>query len=348
MEIRDYLRAIRRVLWLVILIPVLAALATGGLMEIQPSAYEADASVVVPAISASAFSQSAASQYVDTFKDVLVSRPVLTDVSQKFAIPTSELAAGLTASTITPSSNIIHVVLIGKARQNLQGAVHEATVDSLNAIAQPRLIQAQNAVALADSGLQAANTKFNTFVEFTGNGNPPTEFNNALTLLNQQEGILATATVNHDAIHVAAANARIAQLKTELVTLGQQDEQFQTLNDALSAARSASDHANQELVDAQALVTTDEAAGTVTTVEVGRLSKLSDTIKFTGIAFALALIMMLGLILIMELMRAGRRTAADVDLRQGAFAWGAQPADFAPVRATELSEHAVAGERADA
>ncbi len=188
MEIRDYLRAIRRVLWLVILIPVVAALATGGLVEIQPSAYQADASVVVPAISAGGFSQSAASQYVDTFKDVLVSQPVLNDVSQKYGIPTSELADGLSASTITASSNIIHVVLIGKARQNLQGAVHEATVDSLNAIAQPRLAQAQNSVAQAETGLQRANGDYNAFVETTENPNPPTEFSNALTRLSLEEG----------------------------------------------------------------------------------------------------------------------------------------------------------------
>ena len=84
MEIRDYLRQIRRFLWLVIAAPIVAGLITGGIMQIRPSQYQADASVVVPAITAAGFSQSAASQYVDTFKDVLVSQPVLTDVHQKF------------------------------------------------------------------------------------------------------------------------------------------------------------------------------------------------------------------------------------------------------------------------
>ena len=117
MEIRDYLRQIRRFLWLLILAPIVAGLLTGGIMQIRPSQYQADASVVVPAITAAGFSQSAASQYVDTFKDVLVSQPVLTDVHQKFpSIPIGELASGLSASTITPSSNIINVVLVGPKR----------------------------------------------------------------------------------------------------------------------------------------------------------------------------------------------------------------------------------------
>ena len=80
MEIRDYLRAIRRILWLVIAVPIAAALLTGGFMELQPSIYEADATVVVPAISGNGSSSSAATQYVAGFKDVLVSQPVLTEV----------------------------------------------------------------------------------------------------------------------------------------------------------------------------------------------------------------------------------------------------------------------------
>ena len=79
----------------------------------------------------------------------------------------------------------------------------------------------------------------------------------------------------------------------------------------------------QDLVDAQALLAADSNPNTVNTVNVGRLSKLSDVIKFAGIGFALALIMMLGLILILELMRSGRRLEAEVDPEQGAFAWPA-------------------------
>ena len=71
MEIRDYLRAIRRILWLVIAVPIVAGLLVGGFIEMQPSSYQATATAVVPAITANGISQSAASQYADTFKDVL-------------------------------------------------------------------------------------------------------------------------------------------------------------------------------------------------------------------------------------------------------------------------------------
>ena len=48
MEIRDYLRAIRRILPLLIILPIVAAAVTGFILEKQPSKYQASATVIVP------------------------------------------------------------------------------------------------------------------------------------------------------------------------------------------------------------------------------------------------------------------------------------------------------------
>src|SRR5664279_4826406 len=118
MEIRDYLRAIRRILWLVIAVPVIAGLLVGGFIELQPSAYQANATAVVPAITANGISQSAASQYASTFKDVLVSQSIIPVVSQKYGIPQSELVTGLSSSTATDPSNVMNAI-ITKTKQTL-------------------------------------------------------------------------------------------------------------------------------------------------------------------------------------------------------------------------------------
>ncbi len=332
MEIRDYLRAIRRVLWLVIALPIVAALITGFLIERQPSAYQANASVVVPAISGNGVSQSAASQYVSTFKDVLVSQPVVTEVSQKYGIKVSELTSGLSASTVTASSNIIHVVLIGLHGQNLTGAVREATVDTMNAIAQPRLSEAQSEVATSQTLLQNADSAITDWVATTANPAPQALYDSVQTQLNQQYSILNEEKIRNDVAHEAATESFINTLTQHLKTDGLQLQQYQTLSNAKAAALSASAHAAQDLVDAQALIATDANPNTVSTVNVGRLSKLGDVIKFAAIGFALALIMMLGLILILELMRSGRRPQAVTDPEQGAFAW---PAPAAQPRSSE-------------
>jgi hypothetical protein len=327
MEIRDYLRAIRRILWLVIAIPVLAGLLVGGFIELQPSAYQANATAVVPAITANGISQSAASQYASTFKDVLTSQSVVPLVSQKFNIPQSELVTGLSSSTATASSNLINVVLIGKKGQDLVDAVREATVDTMNAIAEPQLVQANNAVTNSRTLLQNAQTAIFNFQSEFGNAAPQLAYNNQASRVSVDEGQLQTAIVNNDQARATTLKAIIATDKLTLAKFGTQLQQYLPLAAALSAAQSANDHATSDLVSAQSLIATDSASGTVITKNVGRLSKLSDVIKFAAIGFALALIMMLGLILILELMRSGRRQQASADGQQGAFAWPPPPSD---------------------
>jgi hypothetical protein len=332
MEVRDYLRAIRRILWLVIAIPIVAGLLVGGFIELQPSSYQADASAVVPAITATGISQSAASQYTSTFKDVLTSNQVIPVVSQKFNIPQSELLTGLTSSTATASSNLINVVLTGKKGQDLVGAVREATVDAMNAIAAPQLVKAQNEVINAQTLLTQAQTGINNFDASYGNASPLVLYNSEQSTLIQQEAQLQTAIINNDQAHVNSLNATIPKTKATLAQYGQELQLYQPLAAALSAATTANAHAASDLVAVKSLIQTDSAPGTVTTKDVGRLSKLSDTIKFAAIGFALALLMMLGLILILELMRGGKRPQAAVEAgqQQGAFAWPPPSAQTRP------------------
>jgi hypothetical protein len=334
-EIRDYLRAIRRVLWLVIAVPIVAALLVGGFIETQPSSYQANAYAVVPAITANGISQSAASQYADTFKDVLTSESVVPDVSQKYNIPQSELVDGLSSSTTSASSNLINVVLVGKRSndkqpQNLVGAVREATIDAMNAIAQPQLVEANNEVANSQTRLSQANTAIFNFDAQYGNASPQVVYNDEQSQLATEEGQLQTAISDNDPQRANVFTQDIATTKQNLAKLGTALEQYQPLAAAQAAAIAANDHAITDQVAAEALIQTDSAPGTVLTKNVGRLSKLSDVIKFAGIAFALALLMMLGLILILELMRSGKRQDVPAGSGQGAFAWAPPSAQTRP------------------
>jgi capsular polysaccharide biosynthesis protein len=340
MEIRDYLRAIRRILPLLIILPLVAAAVTGFILEKQPSKYQASATVVVPAISGNGTSQSAASQYVDTFKDVLVSAPIVAEVSQgSFKISQAELVAGLSADTVTASSNIIHVTLVGEHGQNLSGAVRAATIDSMDAIAQPSVTQAQIEVSDSNTLWQDAQTAINTWVASTGNPSPQAKYDQDELRLTSDEGQLQVAILNGDTKQEGGIKANITAQTKIVETDGEQLQQYQSLGSAVSAALAARNHAEQVQVSANALVATDQAANTVSVVNNGRLSKLSDVIKFAAIAFALALLMMLGLILILELMRSNRRPVAVVAAapEQGAFAWQAAPSASPQVDATQTA-----------
>ena len=261
MEIRDYLRAIRRILWLVIAIPIVAGLLVGGFIELQPSSYQADASVVVPAITATGLSQSAVSQYVSTFKDVLTSQQVVPVVSQKFNIPQSELVTGLTSSTTTASSNLINVVLTGKKGQDLVGAVREATIDTLNAIAAPQLAKANFEAVNAQTLLTQAQTAINNFDGQYGNASPLVLYNSEQSTLIQQEAQLQTAKINNDQAHINSLNATIPKTRATLAQYGQELQLYQPLAAALSAATAANAHAASDLVAVKSLIQTELGSG---------------------------------------------------------------------------------------
>ena len=251
MEIRDYLRAIRRWLWLPIVVPLVAALITGGVLEMQPSHYEANATVIVPAVSAKGFSTSAAAQYVATFKDVLVSSPVVNKVAAENHVPTSDLVNGLSATTVTASSNIIHITYIGLKGQNTTGIVDDASILTLDTVAEPELVQAQNAVSAAQVQLQQANAAINNFNTTTGNILPQQQFTSQQQELDTLLLELQQANLAGDTTHATALQSIITQREQQLATLAGQVNQYTALSDARQAAISVSDHAAQELNDVE-------------------------------------------------------------------------------------------------
>lgn len=311
MEIRDYLRSIRRWLWLPIALPLVAAALTGVLLERQPSQYQANATVIVPAVSAKGFSTSAASQYVATFKDVLISQPIVDKVSKATGVPTKELVNGLSASTVSTSSNIIHVVFLGLKGENTTQVVRVATIDTLDAVAQPQLIQAQNSVSAAQGQLAQANAAITQWEATTGLILPQQQFTTQQAELNQLVLQLAQAHLANDTARATALQTVITQRQAQLTTLATQVTQYTDLSDARQSALGVRDKAAQDITDAEALLSADHNASTVQVQNVGRVPKLGNTIKFAGIAFAVALILALAFILLLELMRAGRpQTAA--------------------------------------
>ncbi len=331
MEIRDYLRAIRRILWLVIAIPIIAAVAVGGFIEVQPSVYEAQATAIVPSNTAGGISQSAASQYVSTFKDVLTSQTVVNLVAQAgYGVTTGELVTGLSANTVTASSNYIIVTLLGKHGQNLVGAVKQAAILTMNQIAEPQVIEAQNELNNAKTLLATANTAMANFDATYNNLVPLVTYNNEQTTLNNQLAVLQTLKLNGDSVRAAAEQLTINQTVATLKNDATQLQIWQPLNSAVVAAQTAVDKATEDNVSANALQKAEADPNVVTTKNIGRLSKLSDVIKFAAIAFALALLMMLGLILILELMHSGRQRKVAVTSQQGAFAWPPPAAQTRP------------------
>ncbi len=310
MEIRDYIAAIRRRLWLPILLSLLAGVATAAFLQRQPAEYQATATVIVPALSAKGYSTSAVTQYVSTYKDVLVSAPVVAQVAAETGAKPSELTTGLTASTATASSNIIQVTFTGTHRTVAPVIVRSAAVHALDVLAGPQLAAAKFAIAASQAELDQTNKALGDFTTQTGLLVADQEFRLKEAELSQLLIQLEEARLAGDTNRAGGLQKIIDARQKEIAALAPKVVQYQQLYDAKTAAESAHNHALQQLADVNAMLSSNHDAATVTVKILGKVSKLPTLARFGGIAIAVTLLLSLGYLVLMELIRPARRAVA--------------------------------------
>lgn len=310
MNIQDYLYAIRRRLWLPIALPLLALLITGGIIYLQPASYQATATVIVPSLSAKGYSTSAVTQYVSTYKDVLISAPVVNQVSASTGVRVNDLVNGLSADTATASSNIIVVTYTGPAKAKSEEVVKTAAIDSLDALMAPQLASAEAEVAASKQAVDTANSKIQDFTAQSGLLLPDEDYRLKSAELSSLLVQLEQAQLAGDSSRANGLQTIITTRQKELTDLAPQVVAYQQLVDNKTAAIGAYNKAQTDLTQVNAQIASDHAPGSVVVRNLGKVSRLSDALKFGGVALAVALLLSLGFILLMEYLRPARPVLA--------------------------------------
>jgi hypothetical protein len=303
LRIQDYLFAIRRRLWLPITVPLAAAVVTAGVLYIQPEKYEATATVVVPALSAQGYSTSAVTQYVSTFKDVLVSAPVIDLVARQTGEKSNDLVAGLSASTATASSNIIVVTYKGPNKKSVTAVAEAAAVASLDALLEPQKARADEEVTMSLNALNAANKAVSDFTARTGILFPENDYKTDSQELSQLIVQLEQARLAGDKARVTALQGIVRQRQAELVALAPLVVQYDSLVQAQAAAEAVHNKAEEDLNRVEAEIASDHDSAAVSYKYMGHVSRLPDMLKFGGVAFAIAMLLALAFIVFMEFYR---------------------------------------------
>ena len=311
MEIRQYLYAIRRRLWIVILLPLVAATAATGYLARQPEKFQSTAVVVVPSLSGKGYSTSAVTQYFSTFKDVLISTPVVADVSRKTGASQLEITANLTAVTASASSNIINVTYTGTNRSQVGKVAELASRESLDALMQPQLSAAQWSLATAQAEQRSAGDALLGFTKETGLLAPDMDYRLKSNELSQFTQQLEAAKLAGDAPRIAGLKPLIAQRQKDLQALSAQLIRFQRLDDAYKSSTASVGHAQQQVQDITAVMASDATPSAVTASPAERISRLSAAVKAGGIAGAVGLVLALSLVVLIELVRPTRLAAVE-------------------------------------
>jgi Chain length determinant protein len=325
-EITDYLLAIRRRLWLPIALPLVAALVTAGFIYIQPEKYQATATVIVPALSAKGYSTSAVVQYFSSYKDVLISAPVVSQVATETGESKSNIAAGLSATTTTASSNIILVTYVGPNKKNVQAVARIASIDALDALMAPQVSAAEHQVVNSEKALQDANQAIAVFAVTPG-ANAPAPGILPEDNYKFQAGALSQLEVNLQVANLTSSRRAsplagiIAKRTADLAALEAQVFVWKGLEQAQAAAQAENDKAHIDLNAANSELAADSDARSVTAQFSGHVSRIPEIARAAGVAGGVALLLALAYIVFMEFLRPARRSAAGSG-RPLAFAQG--------------------------
>jgi hypothetical protein len=303
LNITDYLYAVRRRLWVPIVIPLIAALLVGAFVYLQPEKYQASATVVVPALSAKGYSTSAVTQYVSTFKDILTSTPVVNQVNAQTGESKSNLVAGLTSGTVTASSNVINVTYTGPNKATVESVVAAASIDSLDTLMGPQLSAAQNGSTTSQGALDQADLAVVAFSKRTGLLFPDVDYKLKSQEYSQLQVQLLQAQGAGDKARVRWLTPVVDARKADLVAMSALVVEFQTLDQARRSAEAVHNKAQMDLSTVNANIASNHATTSVVTKFLGHVSRVPEVLRYGGVAFGVALLLALAFIVFMEFLR---------------------------------------------
>jgi capsular polysaccharide biosynthesis protein len=307
MEIKDHLALIRRRLWIILLVPLLAAGATVGLVLRQPQTFSATATVAVPGVIGGTDSQFSGSTgnkgFVANFVAVVHSRAIADAVAADTKIPSDTILSGTTTVPVGDSS-IITVTYKTDHKADAERVVTALASRSLKFIFDPRqandtAAKAQLAVDTANQGVTAAQAAIDAFIVETKLANPSQDYQiKAQQIASLEEQAVAAAAKADPA--AGGIGAAAVAMKPQLVALGALVARFDGLTETKTRALTALDDTKKAQA---AIVAPAVAVDPATAVSVGQAvaaSMLHDAAQKGAAAFAAAFFLLLMAIFTLE------------------------------------------------
>jgi capsular polysaccharide biosynthesis protein len=306
-EIGDYLRVIRRRLWILVLVPVLAAGIVGAVLLSQPLKYRAVATVAAPALVGGAADNQYSGPggvrvFVANFAAALTAPQVVSKVAEQTKATEQAIYEGLSAQPIQESS-LIQVTYVDTDRARSAAVAQAASRETIRFLFQSQVDLARRSVNTAEKGVSDAKKKLASFIAKADVVNPEQTYEllerNLVSLQQRQleaqaEGSTTIAFRLGQAIQTRQAElAKLAPLVTTYRDLVQQQ------NDA--EARRNELQRNLEGLLAQARAADPESV--VTVGEPEKLSRLMAFVRQGGVAFAAGLFLAIAIVFLLELIR---------------------------------------------
>ena len=311
MEIADYFRAARKRLWLIILLPLLAAGVAGGLLYSKPQTYTSTATIDAPSLVGGLNAQYTGAQGVNQFVSAFQATstgPVIRDKTEAATGVDSTLLSDNLSVTQRGTSSSVAVSFTSTKRTVPQKVVETVSSLTLDALFNTQVADAQARVAAAKQSVDTANKAISDFNTTHRMADPQKAYEAQLSRVNALVQQQASLRATGNAVGAAAMSAPITTAQAQLNAFVPILSQYSALQAAALTADTALSAANNDLAQATAQ---QKAADPTKVVFVGgaRLDdRMAPIIQTTVAVAAAALILALLLVFGLEMLARSRGT----------------------------------------
>ncbi|MDF2146899.1 Wzz/FepE/Etk N-terminal domain-containing protein [Knoellia sp. p5-6-4] len=310
MEIVDYLRAARRRIALIILIPLVAAGSAAALLFLQKPDYISTATVDPPALVGSPTSQYTGSQgviqFVAAFQATATGPVVRQKVSDQTGVDPTKLLENLLVTQRGGSASVA-VTYTSPVKAEVEKVVEATSTETLRAMFSSQVTTAQSRLDDAEATLKSASEAVGAFTAKNRMADPQKAYEAQLNRVNTLAQQQATMRAAGNAVGAAALSAPIASAAAGLDKFGPILTEYNTLVENRSAAASAVTAAQVQLANAKSQFDAADPTKTVF-ISGARFVDSTETMTRTVIAVGVAAFFLALLIVAMlEVIARGRR-----------------------------------------
>jgi uncharacterized protein involved in exopolysaccharide biosynthesis len=295
MEILDYLKAIGRRFWVLVLVPLIAGFLPLAWFLLRPTQFAARATVIPTSLVGGVRSNQYRGSDADKFfannvAGALKTNSLVSEVAQQTGVPAHQVRAGLSVKQVNTSAFVEVTYLTTKQKQAVP-VVRAAAADALHFLFQGQYDLATADVDAAQKQANQADDGMNDISRQAGGQTPEVAYG---ALSKGLSALAASAARAKNPAGAAQINQQVAAAQAQLNKLGQLQGQYLALLDVRRRAVNLRRDAEQRQREASVQLAAADPGSALVVGKAHRSFPFSDALQFSGGAAAGGLFLAVG------------------------------------------------------
>jgi capsular polysaccharide biosynthesis protein len=305
-EIDNYLSVIRRRLWILVLVPLLAAGGAAAWLLRNGPQYEATATVAAPTVLGTStvspyLGGGGSKAFVADFRAAITSPLIVVKVAEETGAAPADIKNGIVAGPIGDSS-LVQVTYRTSEEAQAAPVAQSAASHTIRFLFQTQVTLAGKTVAEAQKAIDKVNRELSDFYKKTGQVLPDEAYRIKAQQVSDLEREQASAGAGGETTTASALESRIDNSKQELAALAPQVAEYQSLVDHKTQALTRMNLLEEGLERARAQYNAADPKAVVTVGPTEKVDVVPELVRTVVPAFAAGLILAVCIVVLLELM----------------------------------------------